>query len=878
MKTIRQTALAILFCGVSATLSAQQRPPGSDSPLLQRRAGLDIRDVSLEEALSLLRMRSGVSLAFSSDHLRGRALVDCACTEVTVGEALDTLLAGTGLKYHETPNRVVVGTGGGRLIRAEDKRPEPARGTIAGLVLSAEDSVPIPSAAVQVVGRLGEVRTDAEGHFRLSLAPGTYEITVKALGYTPSTLYRVRVVDGEVNDVIFVLTRTALRLRDIVVTPSTYGILTPEAVATQQTLTRDEINNRPHFGEDLYRSLYHLPGVVTHDVSAKLQVRGSNNNEILQTLDGLELYEPLHLKDLGGAASIIDVEAVADLNLSTGGFTADYGDKLAGVFAMRSATPLPDRTTTTLGVSLMTFSAKSQGGFAGGKGTWLFSARRGFLDVVLRLLGATEDIKPTYYDFFTKTQYQLNQRHLVSVHALYAGDKFFMLEGDDTEIHSGWGSSYAWVNWHADFSTTVSAHTVLSTGRVTRDRSGQDFFDWDTTWRELQVEDRATLDFFGLRQDWSLLLSDRFLLRWGFDAKRATANYDYIRWRLNWIPNLTNPFAPPWSPSHDSLTVDLKPTGQELAAYISGRSRPLEQLTTEFGLRHDYQSHTGDQALSPRINVALDIAPTTVLRGAWGSFYQSHDLRALDVMNGVTQFYPAQRAEHRILGLSHAFRNGTSIRIEAYERRISNPWPEYRDLQPEMTDVVQEEHPEHILRVDPTRGLARGIEFLVKRDAGGPFAWAATYALAEAEDEIDGEWIPRPRDQRHAVHLEFALRPNASWSLSGGWHYHSAWPGTQLDFEVRTLANGEPFSKGVFGPMHALRLPAYHRLDLRASRHLQLGRGRLTLFIDIFNLYGRPNVETYEYFMSVETDRLNVFREYEDMIGVLPNIGARWEF
>jgi hypothetical protein len=745
-------------------------------------------------------------------------------------------------------------------------------------VLSAADSLPIRGASIELEGRIGEVRTNDEGRFQLALHAGSYNLTAKALGYLPSTLYEVEVMSGEVNQVRFGLTRTALRLRDIVVTPSSYGILTPNVVATQQTLTRDEISNRPHFAEDLYRSLYHLPGVVTHDVSAKLQVRGSNNNEVLQTLDGLELYDPMHLKDIGGAISIVDVEAVADLDLSTGGFTAEYGDRLAGVFAMRSATPKPDRTTTSLGASFMTFTAKSQGGFAGGRGTWLVSARRGFLDIVLRLLRATEEIKPTYYDLFSKAQYQLGPKHMISVHGLYAGDSFFMLEDDDTEVHSGWGSSYGWVSWHADFSSALSAQTVLSAGRVTRNRSGGDFFDWDPTLRQLRVEDHATLDFIGLKQDWNLLLSEQVLLRFGFDAKRAAADYDYSRWRLNWIPNTTLPFAPPWRASYDTLTVLQKPTGNEMAVYFSGRTRPIERLTAEFGLRYDHQTHTGDNTVSPRVNVALDVAPRTALRGAWGYFYQSHDLRDLDVMNGVTQFYPAQRAEHRIMGLSHAFENGISIRFEAYERKISNPWPEYRDLQPEMTDVVQEEHPEHVVRLEPTRGSARGVEMMVKRDGGGVFAWSATYALAVAEDEIDGEWIPRPRDQRHSAHVEFALRPTSRWSISGGWHYHSPWPGTELHFNAHTLANGDLYYEGTFGPMHALRLPAYHRLDLRVSRYFALGSGTLSVFLDVFNLYGRPNVETYEYYWRLDNNQFSRFREYEDMIGILPNIGVRWEF
>jgi len=875
----RRGAIAVLLVGgLTSQIVAQSAEPPDAGRLLSRAASFEVRDVSLEVALSLLARRSGVQLAFSSDDLGGKQAGGCSCANVTVGDALDSVLAGTDLKYQESRGRVIVGPGVGGLFRVRATPPEPQVGTVAGLVISRDDGTPVRAAAAQIRGRLGEVRTDAEGRFLLSLRAGVYDISVRALGFSPETIEDLEVVNGAVDSVTVVLERAALRLRDIIVAPSAYGILKPEVIATRQSLTRDEINNRPHFADDLYRSLYRLPGVVTHDVSARLQVRGSNNNEVLQTLDGLELYEPLHLKDIGGAMSIIDVESVAELDLSTGGFTAEYGDRLAGVFAMRSATPPPDRTTTTLGASFTTFTAKSQGGFAGGKGTWLVSARRGFLDVVLKLLGETEDVRPTYYDFFTKAEYQVDPRHLISVHALHAGDSFFMHEDDATEVNSGWGSSYIWGNWQADFSSKLSGQTVLSAGRITRNRIGQDVFDWDSTLQRLEVEDRAALDVVGLKQDWSMLFSEQLLLRWGFDAKHAAADYDYSRWRLDWIPNFTNPFAPPWSPSYDTLTVDVSPTGNELAAYFSARIRPRESLTAELGLRYDFQSHTGDETLSPRVNVAVDIAAATTLRAAWGFFYQSHDLSDLDVMNGVTEFYSAQRAEHRILGVTRLIGPGTSLRIEAYDRRISNPWPEYWDLEPALTDVVQEEYPEDIVRVEPARGRARGIEFLVKHNTGGPFAWAATYTFAEAKDEIDGAWIARARDQRHAVFLEFAFRPNPSWSLSGGWHYHSAWPGTERNFQIRTLANGDRFSDGYFGPMHALRMAAYHRLDLRVSRYFLVGRGRLTIFLDVFNLYGRPNSEAYEFYSVTRPDGFYVYRHYDDMIGTLPNIGLRWEF
>ena len=43
------------------------------------------------------------------------------------------------------------------------------------------------------------------------------------------------------------------------------------------------------------------------------------------------------------------------------------------------------------------------------------------------------------------------------------------------------------------------------------------------------------------------------------------------------------------------------------------------------------------------------------------------------------------------------------------------------------------------------------------------------------------------------------------------------------------------------GPFYAERLGDYHRLDLRASRTTSVGKGRLTLFIDIQNLYDQEN-------------------------------------
>jgi hypothetical protein len=77
--------------------------------MLDRPARLDVRDVPLEKALVLLQRASGVALAYSPDLVPDERRVSCACRGVTVAQALDRLLEGTGLRYRLGDDNVVIG-------------------------------------------------------------------------------------------------------------------------------------------------------------------------------------------------------------------------------------------------------------------------------------------------------------------------------------------------------------------------------------------------------------------------------------------------------------------------------------------------------------------------------------------------------------------------------------------------------------------------------------------------------------------------------------------------------------------------------------------------------------------------------------------------
>jgi outer membrane receptor protein involved in Fe transport len=73
-----------------------------------------------------------------------------------------------------------------------------ADGTIAGKVLDASTGDPIIEAGVEVVGRGKKVRTDLDGKYSITIAPGTYELRIFAPLYRGARLQRVIVQAGRV--------------------------------------------------------------------------------------------------------------------------------------------------------------------------------------------------------------------------------------------------------------------------------------------------------------------------------------------------------------------------------------------------------------------------------------------------------------------------------------------------------------------------------------------------------------------------------------------------------------------------------------------------------------------------------------------------------
>jgi outer membrane receptor protein involved in Fe transport len=447
---------------------------------------------------------------------------------------------------------------------------------------------------------------------------------------------------------------------------------------------------------------------------------------------------------------------------------------------------------------------------------------------------------------------------------------------DSTVYRVRYGNSYGWMNWEADFGEGLSARTVASLGRITQDREGSESREPGDP-PHLRVNDETVTWRLGLRQDWQLRRWDRMMLKWGLDLRWGTSEYDYFLSHSRWIPNFTDPYGPDFEPLHDTVTVALTRAGSQLGGYLADRLEITDRLTVEAGLRFDRQSHTGEEQLSPRMNGVLRVTPSTMLRGAWGFYHQSQGLHELWASDRDTTFYTAQRAEHRVVGLDHRFRSGVALRLEAYQRILSNPLPEYRRVARNM-GALWEEAPADRVFVHPERGKAEGLELFLKSPLGKRLTWSGFYTLSRVREKVEGMWVPRPYDQRHAVRLQLTLRPAPDWSMSAGWTYHSPWPYTEVEYLIDETIHGHPVAFRHPGTLNQGRLTPYRRVDFRASRKLQIGGGDVLLYVDVFNLFNRQNAMDLEQGARWVEGHLFTNQDIFPQLGIMPSLGLKWTF
>ena len=646
------------------------------------------------------------------------------------------------------------------------------------------------------------------------------------------------------------------------------------AGASEVFLERQDVERMPHLADDAMRMLKVLPGVSGGDYGAALNIRGGRRDEALLTIDGAEIHNAFHFRDIDGALSVLDTNLVEGIDFITGGMTADIGDYMSGAVGLLSRKPSTgDEYRSGVGISFVSVYGRSSGTFADERGSWLVSARRGFLDVLAaRVMPDDEQLTPRYTDLFAAANFDFGERTTLKARFLLSDDDLTFLtkeDADDIDSAGEGHSKHLWFTLDHEFDGGLQSTTLLSAATVqqSRDSAGTDDL------RTGSLSSDNEFQFLDFRQDWTWALSDTQLPRWGFNVGNQHGDYDY-----SMSSQIFDPLVAP-DPIDTAYATDMEVDLRKAGVYAAWRTRLTSQLTAEAGLRWDtwrYQEGLEFDAVSPRLNVVYSFGENE-LRAAWGVMHQPQSVNELQVEDNVATFFGPERVTQAVIGFSRHFPHGITARVDIYDKRYDDLRPRFENaLDP--IQLIPEGAPDRI-RIDASQARARGVELTVRREAERGLAGWVSYAYARAEDFDQGNWVPRSWEQRNT--LSFGGSWTGSlWTASLAGLVHGGTPTTALGIETTPLPGGGFAVDGVVGPRNAERLDPYARVDLRVSRDVLLQNSKLSFYMEVTNLLNRDNECCIESYHVVPRPGSPPVLEIEKSywLPMLPSFGFQWEF
>ncbi len=733
--------------------------------------------------------------------------------------------------------------------------------------------------------------TDDEGRFALDgIAPGRYALSVTHMGYAP--LRRdLTVAEGPVPVLELTLTRNPVRLEEVTVTPGSFSFM-GQGTGTRQTMSREDVEAVPQIGDDIFRAVNRLLGLSSNDYSAHFGIRGGRHDETLILLDGLELFEPYHLKDFNeGAISIIDTRTIDGVQLMTGGFPARYGNRRSGVFDITSRTPDPKRAQVDVGASFLNTHAMAMGPFANGKGSWLAFGRTGYMGLLFRFIDQADLPRPQYEDAFARMSYKLGPKQELLLDVLHAGDRYtydiaattgFLDTINTREVaKTRYGNSYVWTTLKSTLGEHTNVRTMLSGGLVTRSRDGSErAVRLPAPYYSLSNQRRYSA--LGLAQDWTLGLSDRDIVSLGVDFRRLR-NTDSYRTVIYQDPDDPTP-EPGTFPIRTN--ANLAKSGSRLALYLSNRWRVASPLVVETGGRYDRATWTGDGDFSPRTSAALDLRRGMTLRLGWGFYRQMQGIDDVAVLNGPARYYRSELSEQWTAGWERAGAKGSLLRAEGYFKRGSHLRPVFRNWKGAI-DAFPEVNEDRVL-VFPRRNTSRGVEAYFDRPLSRSVTARASYSYSLVDEDVVriqnvnspdtltyDRSHPGPQDQRQAVNIDLTWR-FGSYTLNGSFAYHTGWPSTLEHLVPVVNENGQPDFAVRPQRLYGARLPSYMRFDTRATRKWATRMGEFGASVELINATNHSNVFGYDYFKQRQGGRIVLDRGDETWFTLLPSLGINW--
>lgn len=779
-------------------------------------------------------------------------------------------------------------------------------GVIQGKIVNPINNEPIPFANIIVQGMdLGAV-SDEQGQYQITgLEPGLYNVKASFVGFKSQTFYEVQVTFARPVQLDFELEEDASNLEEVVV-DSEFS-RSEETPLSARKLNSNEIERYPGGNRDISRVIQSLPGVAsTASFRNDIIIRGGAPNENKFFIDEIEVPVINHFAtqgSSGGPVGILNVNLIKNVDVISGGFPANRMNALSSFFEFQLKDGRRDKmfSQVTVGASELTFSNE---GPIGDKTTYIFSARRSYLQGLFRLLGLP--FLPTFNDFTFKTKTKINDKTELTVLGVGAIDQFALNfdvpEEESTEDRENrlYLLDNLPISTQWNYATGVKLKRFRDNGYWTfiLSRNMLNNRSYKYAQNDESQEENLLFDYLSQESE-NKFRAENSLFKDGYTLQYGV-NYEFSRYL---IENFDRQVL---VQDGQELNISSVSLFHAYGGFAMGSKKFYEdRLLVNFGFRFDGSDFgaTASNPLnqfSPRLSASYQLQDNLFWNANAGVYYQKPPYTVLGFQNNEGTFVNQEndvrfiRATHLISGLEWQFpEKNRKFSAEVFYKKYAY----YPSSVRNGIALANLGADFGVIGNEPVNsdadGRAYGLELLAQQRLYKGFYGIAALTLVRSEfTNPDTDYLPSSWDNRFIVSLTAGQRLPKDWELGARWRFLGGTPYTPYDFQASSLrSNWDLFNRGIFdySRINGQRLNSFHQLDLRVDKKYFFDKWNLNWYVDIQNAYNFQAEQQAELIpqrndqnglvVNPEDPTRYLLREVPNPAGsVLPTVGLIIEF
>lgn len=725
-------------------------------------------------------------------------------------------------------------------------------------VVDARTQAPVPGVRVQLQSADNAARdlhtgdTDATGTVTFATVPaGRYLVTVSTVGYA-FVRRGLTIVAGTPVALTIPLTEgTGAYQEEVTVAAAPVGGA-EVGISSQVTLGSAAMQDlRGIATDDPMRAIQGLPGVVTgDDFQAEFSVRGSAFRHVGLVIDDTPSPLLLHAvrgRDDTGSLAMVSADVLERAALFSGPHPQRHGEWIGATldFGLRSGSR--DRTHVRGTISGTSAAVVLEGPLgATGRGAWLFTARKSYVDWLIRKLDPEIVSTIGFTDAQSKWTWDLTPRQqiqfvLTGGEAVYREPETSIANGLHKAVSTGGLASVAWL--YAGNTLTLRQRVSITTSRFTN------------TGMRSQVQGRGITTTRMWRGDASRAIGGQWLAEGGARVEHTVTDQMLARFRV----------------SGTSVTQTASRSIEDDRSLVSSWAQ-VTWRGARSGLVAGVRAVDADRPavrwLAPWVLAEHRLGRVTLRAGAGAS----RQLPPLEALTAAPDPLVPERARGVDGSIDLQLGSRARIQITGFVRE---EWDILRPLGEERV-VNGVFRPAATFPIAGSRldGTSRGVDVVLQRHgsagAAGLTGWIAyTWAHTRYQDQVSLETFDGDYDQRHTINV--FLQQRLSWrsAVNAKLRIGSNVPIVgYFTGDTARLFSGET--------RNAVRLPWYVRLDVRANRSFAIKGRRLTLFAEVVNALGRRNLGQADGFIRLPSREAVAYTE--KLIPRIPSVGFLIEF